>query len=335
MAQEKLKSVGVKMTSQADVSRRRVVEGVSLAWLVPGATIGFDLYRKKEDNSFAVYKSEGDQLGEWDRRRLVSMGVDRLYIDISNRADLDHYLSCNARSFVQQNSFDIKHRSRYLYDSANRIMRNFLAFPDQREYYTMAVEIAASTTELVLSDAKAFYALVDCASNKYYTYSHSVDVMIYAIGLGQKMGLKKEQLEKLATGALLHDIGKSRIPSEVIDKEGPLSAQEYELVKKHPLYGGEILSELGISDEVILEAVLHHHEKLDGSGYPHGLKGEAISLVAKIVFMADVFAALSTNRSYQDAQKSFEALRIMKSEMAGQFDDRLLKPFILLMGRAA
>lgn len=317
----------------AEAPRRRIVEGVSLAWLVPGAQVDFDLYRKQEDESFAVYKNRGDQLGEWDRRRLQSMGVKRLYIDIGDRLHLDRYLSTNASVFTLSSSFDLGHRSRYLYDSANRIMRNLFAYPEDQEYMQMAIEIAESTVELVLSDAKAFQALVLCASHKYYTYTHSVDVMVYSIGLGQKLGLDRVRLKQLAKGALLHDIGKSRIPIEVIAKEGPLNAQEYDLIKQHPLFGEEILKTLGVTDEVVIDIVLHHHEKLDGSGYPHGLKAKAISLEAQLVFVADVFAALSTERSYQDAQKSFEALRIMKNELAGQFDERLLKPFILLMGK--
>jgi putative nucleotidyltransferase with HDIG domain len=318
---------------EAAIPKRRVVEGVSLSWLVPGSTIDFDLYRKGDDAGFTVYKGRGDRLGEWDRRRLESIGVRRLYIDISDRIALDRYLSQNAPVFVEQNTFDLSQRSRYLYDSANRIMRNLLAYPDDKEYMQMAVEIAESTVDLFLGDPKAFHALVLCASHKYYTYSHSVDVMIYSIGLGQKMGFSRSHLKRLAGGALLHDIGKSKIPIEVIAKEGPLSEKEYALMKQHPLFGEEILRELGVNDSLMIDVVLHHHERLDGSGYPHGLKAGAISTEAQLVFVADVFAALSTHRSYQNAKKTFEALSIMKNEMAGQFDEKLLKPFILLMGR--
>jgi putative nucleotidyltransferase with HDIG domain len=166
-------------------------------------------------------------------------------------------------------------------------------------------------------------------SYDYYTYSHSVNVCLYAIAIGKKLSLSDSELSELAHGAILHDIGKSKISDKILNKEGPLDEAEFETMKTHTTVGEAILEKLGEKSKIKLDSVLSHHEKMDGSGYPQGLKGEEIPYYAQIIAVADVFDALTTKRSYKEALGSFAALRIMRDKMGEHLAQKPLNALIL------
>ncbi|MFF2586309.1 HD-GYP domain-containing protein [Peribacillus butanolivorans] len=124
-----------------------------------------------------------------------------------------------------------------------------------------------------------------------YTYKHNIGVGIIATYLGTKLGLSKESLSDLTMAAILHDVGKTRIPERLLEKTGKLTATEYDEIKRHTIYGYELLKSIpGIPPSIALTA-LQHHEREDGQGYPHKLKGSNIYYLSKIVAIADVFHA--------------------------------------------
>ena len=194
-----------------------------------------------------------------------------------------------------------------------------------------AKELVSESLEHVLTDASAIKSMITMSAYDYYTYSHSVNVSIYSLGLGRHLGMNKEQLNLLGSSALLHDLGKSKVAPELINKRGRLTEDEFEIVKGHPSLGYELLKKYGEKSFQILGGARHHHEKFDGTGYPKGLKGEDIPLFGRIILIADVFDALSTKRSYKEAMPTFEALKLMKNQMAGHFDPKLFASFIKFM----
>jgi HD-GYP domain-containing protein (c-di-GMP phosphodiesterase class II) len=131
--------------------------------------------------------------------------------------------------------------------------------------------------------------------------------------------------------AVLHDLGKSKIDYEIINKNGKLSDEEFAHMKCHPAFGHEIALKLGIDDERILSGIRHHHEKIQGGGYPDNLKGEQISYFARIIGVCDVFDALSTKRSYKDPMSSFESLLLMKQQMSEHLDMDIVNAFIKML----
>ncbi|MGV8984629.1 HD-GYP domain-containing protein, partial [Clostridium sp.] len=138
-------------------------------------------------------------------------------------------------------------------------------------------------------------SLYDIQTYDNYTYLHSIDTGIMAIFLGLSMNLKQNELKELSIGAILHDIGKTKIPIEIITKQGKLTVEEFEEIKKHPTYGRNILEKnFSISTEV-LKAVELHHERVDGNGYPFGLSGNEIPKFAKIICVCDVYDAVSND----------------------------------------
>ena len=163
------------------------------------------------------------------------------------------------------------------------------------------------------------------------TSSHSLNVTKYSMLLGEKLGLDEEKLRALSQGALLHDLGKIGIPDDILKKPGYLDESEFEVIKKHPLLTSDILDTLETSDHFAAIA-RSHHERWDGSGYPDGLNGEDIPLLARIVAIADAWDAMTSNRVYRDAMSENIALDIFEREKdSGQWDPFLVEKFITLM----
>lgn len=160
-----------------------------------------------------------------------------------------------------------------------------------------------------------------------YTYIHCIDTCIMATYLGMELGLNKSDLRKLAISSILHDLGKIKIPEYIINKEDKLDSEEMELIKKHPYLGYRILKESGIDDINILLSVLQHHERIDGSGYPLGLKGDKMILNSKIIGICDVYTAISSKRSYRDKFNPNEAYEYIIGASNVLFDSNIVEIF--------
>ncbi|SHK21871.1 HD-GYP domain, c-di-GMP phosphodiesterase class II (or its inactivated variant) [Hathewaya proteolytica DSM 3090] len=160
-----------------------------------------------------------------------------------------------------------------------------------------------------------------------YTYVHCVDTCIMSIFLGMSAGLGKNEIDDLALAAILHDIGKIKIPNSIINKKGRLTDSEFEIIKTHPSLGEKIVADLpNIPDDVCM-AIGQHHERFDGRGYPHGIVGKTIHPYAKIISVCDVFTAVSANRSYRPRFEPFEAYELILSGAGSQFDPKLISRF--------
>jgi len=163
------------------------------------------------------------------------------------------------------------------------------------------------------------------------TSVHSLNVTRYSMLLGQYLGLDEEQLRALGQGAMLHDLGKIGIPDDILKKPGTLDDAELERIKEHPKLTSEILAPLEKSNH-FSDIARSHHERWDGNGYPDGLNGENIPLLARIVAIADTWDAMTSNRVYRDGFSEIEALAIMEKEKNfGQWDPHLLEEFIKLI----
>ncbi len=163
------------------------------------------------------------------------------------------------------------------------------------------------------------------------TSSHSLNVTRYSMLLGEHLDLNEEELRALSQGALLHDLGKIGIPDDILKKPGGLDDDEFEIIKQHPMLTSDILDSLEASDH-FANIARSHHERWDGAGYPDGLYGEDIPLLARIVAIADAWDAMTTNRVYRDAMSENIALDIFEREKdSGQWDPYLVDKFIKLI----
>lgn len=161
-----------------------------------------------------------------------------------------------------------------------------------------------------------------------YTYTHSVNVDIYSVILGIALGFTDDELRKLSQAALLHDIGKTCLPVEILNKPGKLTPEEYEEIQKHCRYGYNLLKNNPDISSVTRNAILSHHENEDGSGYPRNLSADKIHKFAKIIHIADVYDALTTKRVYKDAMNPADALEYLMAQADVQFNKEMVATFL-------
>jgi HD-GYP domain-containing protein (c-di-GMP phosphodiesterase class II) len=160
-----------------------------------------------------------------------------------------------------------------------------------------------------------------------YLFVHSAHVGLFSIAIGMAMGLSRQELYLLGMGGLLHDLGKVRIDAEILNKETALSFREFKAVKEHALLGYNLLRTDESMDHRIMLMALQHHERCNGSGYPWGILGAQIHPLAKIVAVADVYDALTTDRVYRTKMTSSEAIQIIQAGAGIQFDEKVLQAF--------
>lgn len=186
-------------------------------------------------------------------------------------------------------------------------------------------------TDSVFRNPGALVSLARLKTQDDYTYMHSVAVCALMVALGRELGLATEACREAGLAGLMHDLGKAAMPLEVLNKPGKLTDAEYAIMKQHPVRGHEMLVEGRGATELVLEVCLHHHEKVDGSGYPHGLAADAISLHARMGAVCDVYDAITSNRPYKAGWDPAASIAAMAS-WKGHFDPVVFKAFVKSLG---
>ncbi len=184
----------------------------------------------------------------------------------------------------------------------------------------------------VMRNPGALISLARLRSADDYTYMHSVAVCALMVALARQLSLDEQAIREAGMAGLLHDLGKAVMPMEVLNKPGKLTDEEFRIMKSHPVEGHRMLVEGGSVSDITLDVCLHHHEKVDGSGYPHGLKDTAISLYAKMGAVCDVYDAITSNRPYKSGWDPAESIRKMTEWSAGHFDARIFQAFVKSIG---
>ncbi len=161
-----------------------------------------------------------------------------------------------------------------------------------------------------------------------YTYSHSLNVSIVAIVIAKWLGLSEKQTDELAIAGLLHDIGKTQLSQELLSKPDRLTAAEFEEIKKHSTLGYRLIEKVADISREVKQAVLMHHEKIDGSGYPLGIKEDQIPLYAKIIAVADIYDAMTSKRTYRDKLCPFDVIKEFEMQTYGKLDTKVLSIFL-------
>lgn len=235
------------------------------------------------------------------------------------------------KDILSDNEIPPQRKAKVVYKSSVDLTYNLLRRPTQKNIKEYKEGIFDLVDHLLVNDELSNY-LLDITSHDYSTYTHSVNVGVYSILLAKAFfkDSKRHNLQELAAGFFLHDIGKVNVDSKIINKPGRLTDAEMGVMKTHPSQGYRILWDANQLSEESKIIVLQHHERHDGSGYPRGLKGNEIHIYGKICSVADVYDALTSKRPYKDEVKPFEALKIMKEEMINHFQKDIFEEFVLL-----
>ncbi|OHD97735.1 MAG: phosphohydrolase [Sulfurimonas sp. RIFCSPHIGHO2_12_FULL_36_9] len=297
--------------------------------LAVGEVVLFDILIKKEDGYIIIIEA-GTVLSENLYDKLKKQ--EGLYI--AKKDEEKQILSCESlKYYIRHNKDNIQKRVQLLYDVNSQLFDIYLSNKDNKINLECVELIVKSIIYLIKYDEIFIRNTMPYFINENMLKNHSLHVAIYALTLGNALKFKDEQLLQLGTAALLHDVGFKKIDAAIINKETPLSPQENKLVQKHPLYSVEIIKQNHIHDPYIIAAVMHHHERYDGTGYPEGRTRKEISDFASILAICDVFDALTNSRPHRKNFTSFNALKMMMrdSEMINGFNQEYLHMALKLL----
>lgn len=270
--------------------------------------------------------NKGTVLEEFHLRNLIQRGHEYVYIQ-KNGADL-------IISTVPDDESDREERLAEAFTASVENMRQMMAkaslghmiTPDEVE------ECFNLVYDEVLNTANVIKQLQYLRSKDEYTLQHSIAVGVMSIKIGQTIKMDDDDLRSLGIAGLMHDIGKAKISPNIINKPAALNEVEFREIQKHPIYGYQIVNEMKFKNNNIALAVLHHHELQDGSGYPRGLQGDRINHFARIISVADVFDALTSDRVYRPRMPLLQAAEIIIKDCCGRLDtfsSRLLLSYIM------
>ncbi len=298
--------------------------------LTEGGKLNFQLYIPNETKSIMGLFLQSDTVINGNNK-VQLREVEKLYINEEDTLHYEAYVQQHIQTIALSEDIPLDDKAIIVYERASSVIDEMFRNPESLETAKNVKPVVDSFVNIILHDSKAVESLLKITAHDYYTHTHSINVSIYTLSLGSFLGIAGDDLKTLGMAAVLHDIGKSKVNYNIINKNGKLTDVEFDEMKTHPAQGHTIALKLGISDERILSGIRHHHEKMDGGGYPDGIKEDRISQFARIIGVCDVFDALSTKRSYKDPMSSFESLRLMKQQMQGHLDMNLVDAFIKML----
>jgi HD-GYP domain-containing protein (c-di-GMP phosphodiesterase class II) len=306
-----------------------IYKPISLDTLLPKTLPGVALFLRHE-NKFVLYKAPGLPFTEKDKSRLTEHNVENLYVYSGELSSYNQYVESNLSVLLHNESLTPRKRQEILCTATLNYVSEIFNTPSN--YIKQNLDRCRHLISYILKEKLGTSMLLETlgglVKHSSYTYVHSVQVSSYTLALHTRMfKLSEEELIDIGIGSVFHDYGKIYIPVEILDKPARLTPTEFYEVKKHSEYGYDLLNTLGVFSPVSLDIVRNHHEKMNGKGYPGGLHGDSLSRSSRITAIADVYSALTTNRSYRDALDRDSALEIMQNEMDGAFDVHYLSVF--------
>lgn len=288
---------------------------VPTSFLQPGMEVAHPVFT----NDGVVLLSKGVILTDDYIRRLVRRGIPFLYITDSISEDI--YINDVISEGLRVEA------SKHVKDIINKTVNKNSDSIDVKRIKSIVSEIVGQ----LLSNRNMLYDLMDIRSVDDYLYGHSVNVCVLGVMTGVSMGYRQDRLEELAVGALLHDVGKSKVPLYVLNKPGKLTAEEFEEIKKHPDYSLQILRKNHGISSVSRAIAYQHHERYNGDGYPRGVAKDDVLESAQIVGMVDVYDAISSDRVYKKALPAFEAYEMISGSGDHYFKYEIVKNFLSLV----
>lgn len=290
---------------------------VRVGCIRPNTGLPFDLYVQIRGR-YVHYLRAGGNLSPEKISKLEKS--DRFFIPQSQRQAFKNFV----HEQLEDESIAAIEKAEILRESSLSLVEEIYEKPDVGEALEDSKKIIHEFVKFMEQEPEGMDHLISLSTHDFYTYNHSLDVGVYALGLGRLAGYSDQELEELGRGALFHDVGKKWVDVDIICKKGALDDVEWAQMKKHPEFGLQILSEYDVS-EAIKACCYEHHESFLGNGYPQELPGEQIHHMARIIAITDTYDAMTTQRSYNKPMTPKDAIDFMTTKLKDRYDPELLR----------
>lgn len=290
---------------------------VATKTIKPGTVLAKSIFNDKGQ----ILLNEGVALSENLLKRLLDIGIPYVYVktpgteDISYNEVVPREMKTEAISSIEKTFKQMK------FDST---LPNAVVIEKASQQFTSLIR---KLHEQITNNGDLISLLSDVYTYDNYIFTHSFNVTLYSMATGVELGLSTKELEVLGLGAVLHDVGKMKVPTEVLFKPGKLTEEEFNEIKKHPQEGFDILRNVQTISLIVAHCAFQHHERLNGTGYPRGLKGDEIHYYAKIIAVADVFDAVTSDRVYRGAMLPHHGLEILYAGAGTLFEEKIIQAF--------
>ena len=302
------------------VSREEILAGTE--------KINFDLYSIDLDKGMmepGILCRRGTSSHEV--ARVISDRVlDKLFVRKQALQDFYDHMEESLGALIENPRLPTRKKSDIIYNCASNVMQDVYNDPRSGENIERSREVSNHIIRFTLNDPSSIPTLLSLSSHNYYTFTHCVNVAVFGVGLWQFIGLgSPSELREFALGAILHDVGKSKISDDILNKPGKLTEEEFETIKTHPQNGFDLME--GQVSDVALDIILHHHERIDGNGYPMGIGGDDLDILTRIITVADSYDAMTSRRNYRRNLSMDEAIGELNKCSGTQFDPGIVEIF--------
>lgn len=291
------------------------------------ALMGLNLYLHS-NSSYTLYRSKNLTIRPGDIERLIQAKIHFAYVPIKDHQLYYQTIEHGLDSIVADPDLKNEKKAEIFYSTCIALVDQLYEEPPGTLEINRIKNVSRSLVEMIVQDQDAFKHLFDVSNHDFYTATHMVNVCTTVVALGQRMHLTQQELQEIGTGALLHDIGKLFIPRHVLNTEEQLSDDEFTLMKSHVELGVEYLKANANLSPTAMAVVSEHHERLDGSGYPQGLKSNQISLYGRMAAVVDTYEAMTSVRPYRGKSFSLDdVINMFQAETPAKYDKRIINEF--------
>lgn len=308
---------------------------ISPLMLFPDTHGKFAVYLRQGED-YVLYTRQGELFTEEHRKRMHTLGVAEVFVRSGHKERYQRYVMEHMGDFLSGDDVPVHERAAIFYDTSVGIVKDAFSTRLPKEFSRerfKAIENLVLESVKFLSRKDALRALGRLITHDYKVYRHSVNVFVFTVAVMSAMDMGQKVMVDTGVGAMLHDIGKQRIPREILDRGDKLTHAERERLNSHPVQGVAMCANLPLSSEVI-GPILFHHERMDGKGFPTGLSYEEIPLPVRVVSAVNVYENLITGNPSRPGMTPFQALKVLSDEGKGAFDPDVVKRLIMVLSGA-
>jgi HD-GYP domain-containing protein (c-di-GMP phosphodiesterase class II) len=274
---------------------------------------------------YVLYKSNGRDFSSHDHERLTNSGVEFIHVSKSDMDVITSHMEASAERLLKSDVLNSKAKGKMIYQTSINFVDDIFNNPDKSTDLERTKRLIENLMLYLSDNQDAVSSLETVMSHNYHTFVHSLQVASLTLLMhSEAYSLSHSEMLDVGTGAILHDFGKIFVPQDILNKNGKLTEAEIEILKRHPEEGYIYLQKQGVFSPVVLTIVRLHHERCNGSGYPLGIENRDIPRSAQVTGVADVYCALTTDKSGIRTMPSHVAVQLMRNEMKGCFAPHLL-----------